>query len=873
MTQPATPSLLIQAARNDAIADGLVAVAQQRAAQKANQLKNQIHPNQPKQDGDTFTAALAMVAAGNANKTPAPAVQITTNNNITKAGGMPSAPSPALSSNQSHHSSILSSSTQAPNMLNSTGVIGMSSNIGTEYKSNAGNHPGMRAPMPTAPVNVAAPPALQQQLHHPASSAIKQSYASPPTMSINSMHPTTAGSAAHRLALASTTVQQMPPPLKNTMPAPVSSHMPTTTQSTSRSSSSGSSGGKKKGPPLRRGKWTPEEEAYANRLIMEFKSGLLPLTDGTTLRTFLSKLLNCDPMRISKKFVGNNCIGKQVFRRRTADINRLTPEQIQTSRAELSELERRFLERVAQTNRVKSSGVNNSSNVSSAAAPSAIATAKVKADDIGNGEGLTPPWLHPPVGFKHGTGAALAAANLSSGSNRAALAGRALLQGRNNMSKNPMGAGMNKTGSTGLLALMEMQSRQNRQNVLNQPIGNSGSNLLAAAAGVENKNVSNGSNLSGGTIAQLSRNASAAKMANLLKSGISRDQLSQLVRDHRNSSSSLANMMERQSSLDALMSLDFQSLQSIDNLANLIQTGRGGPEVPRNGLKNWSSDNTSSSNNLSNVAASMGSNGNMSSLADARRRQSEGRMENLIRSLSSNNVANRDHNSGESNANFNNILQSMQNNLGSGHSSNNLLGSASALNLANMFRTDSSTGLTALRMQDGLAQRNTSVDDFLSLVASGDIPHQDPHMLNVPLHSVLQQQQHAAQFLAQQQLLAQAANGNVNNSLGQRLASLGGLSNGNVTGMSNSGSLGDRIASFGGLANHNSAASLLSQFSSQQGNNSAAAAVLAQQQQQQQHHNMNSSVLAAAAQHQGNDMKRKFNDDNSNMSNQRPPKR
>jgi len=94
---------------------------------------------------------------------------------------------------------------------------------------------------------------------------------------------------------------------------------------------------KKKGPPLRRGKWTPEEEAYANRLIQEFKAGLLPLTDGTTLRTFLSKLLNCDPMRISKKFVGSNCIGKQVFRRRNADLNRLTPEQIQQSRAELSE--------------------------------------------------------------------------------------------------------------------------------------------------------------------------------------------------------------------------------------------------------------------------------------------------------------------------------------------------------------------------------------------------------------------------------------------------------------------------------------------------------------------------------------------------------
>ena len=67
---------------------------------------------------------------------------------------------------------------------------------------------------------------------------------------------------------------------------------------------------KNKKASLRRGKWTSEEEAYANRLIHEFKLGLLPLTDGTTLRTFLSKLLNCDPMRISKKFVGQNCIGK-----------------------------------------------------------------------------------------------------------------------------------------------------------------------------------------------------------------------------------------------------------------------------------------------------------------------------------------------------------------------------------------------------------------------------------------------------------------------------------------------------------------------------------------------------------------------------------
>ena len=71
----------------------------------------------------------------------------------------------------------------------------------------------------------------------------------------------------------------------------------------------GGGGGKKKGPPLRRGKWTVEEEAYANRLIQEFKAGLLPLTDGTTLRTFLSKLLNCDPMRISNAIGPNKLFG------------------------------------------------------------------------------------------------------------------------------------------------------------------------------------------------------------------------------------------------------------------------------------------------------------------------------------------------------------------------------------------------------------------------------------------------------------------------------------------------------------------------------------------------------------------------------------
>lgn len=306
-------------------------------------------------------------------------------------------------------------------------------------------------------------------------------------------------------------------------------------------------GGKKKGPPLRRGKWTPEEEAYANRLIQEFKAGLLPLTDGTTLRTFLSKLLNCDPMRISKKFVGSNCIGKQVFRRRNADLNRLTPDQIQQSRAELSELERRFLERVAQTNRVKSSGVGGGGAGAAAAAASAPSPAAQasgsaskaagmlkqdedagSANDVGGGgaEPPSPPWLNPPMGYKHGAGAAFASANLSGANSRAAAAGRALLGNSGSAAAGAPAAGNNyadssineglerklsqsglasRGGSAGFLAMAQIQRQASQQQLLRNALasGSSAGDLLAAAA-------RSGSNagLSSNSMMQLAQNAS-----------------------------------------------------------------------------------------------------------------------------------------------------------------------------------------------------------------------------------------------------------------------------------------------------------------------------------------------------------------------------
>lgn len=66
----------------------------------------------------------------------------------------------------------------------------------------------------------------------------------------------------------------------------------------------------KRGRGLRSGKWSFEEEAYANRLIEDFENGQLEdCEDGCTLRAYLAHKLRCAPMRISKKFAGR-CIGK-----------------------------------------------------------------------------------------------------------------------------------------------------------------------------------------------------------------------------------------------------------------------------------------------------------------------------------------------------------------------------------------------------------------------------------------------------------------------------------------------------------------------------------------------------------------------------------
>mmetsp|Transcript_7871 Transcript_7871/g.24148 ORF Transcript_7871/g.24148 Transcript_7871/m.24148 type:complete len:514 (+) Transcript_7871:127-1668(+) len=95
----------------------------------------------------------------------------------------------------------------------------------------------------------------------------------------------------------------------------------------------------------RRGKWSAEEEAFAARLIRDFDAGLLQLENGATLRAFLSKKLNCSAMRISKKFAGEKCLGKQIFLRRSG----VDEEQLREEHELLAKLESAFLASISST--------------------------------------------------------------------------------------------------------------------------------------------------------------------------------------------------------------------------------------------------------------------------------------------------------------------------------------------------------------------------------------------------------------------------------------------------------------------------------------------------------------------------------------------
>ncbi|KDO28094.1 hypothetical protein SPRG_20254 [Saprolegnia parasitica CBS 223.65] len=99
-------------------------------------------------------------------------------------------------------------------------------------------------------------------------------------------------------------------------------------------------------PGFRKGKWTDEESVYAERMTHYFKEGLLPLEKGTMLRMYLADKLNCEPMRITKKFTGDECIGKQIFR--PLPPTPLVNARMQSVQTELKALETAFLHRIEE---------------------------------------------------------------------------------------------------------------------------------------------------------------------------------------------------------------------------------------------------------------------------------------------------------------------------------------------------------------------------------------------------------------------------------------------------------------------------------------------------------------------------------------------
>ncbi|KAF0699799.1 Aste57867_9640 [Aphanomyces stellatus] len=100
------------------------------------------------------------------------------------------------------------------------------------------------------------------------------------------------------------------------------------------------------------GKWTPEEEAYTSRLIADFTAGVLTdVENGTTMRSWLSTKLRCCPMRISKKFVGEQSIGKRMFERNDGRINDTSAEDKAKRAVELEKLYTEFCESWAREER------------------------------------------------------------------------------------------------------------------------------------------------------------------------------------------------------------------------------------------------------------------------------------------------------------------------------------------------------------------------------------------------------------------------------------------------------------------------------------------------------------------------------------------
>lgn len=140
---------------------------------------------------------------------------------------------------------------------------------------------------------------------------------------------------------------------------------------------------KSKGTTRRRGKWTVEEEEYVARVIQDFNSGFLNAPAGYTLRSYLSDKLQCDPMRITKKFTGESCIGKRVFHPAVRSAANATA--IDKAQAELDTLERRWRRRLEMQQRESAKKAAASAAAANAASRGTVTVQGVPVSMLGVG--------------------------------------------------------------------------------------------------------------------------------------------------------------------------------------------------------------------------------------------------------------------------------------------------------------------------------------------------------------------------------------------------------------------------------------------------------------------------------------------------------
>ncbi|KAK1938268.1 hypothetical protein P3T76_009418 [Phytophthora citrophthora] len=115
--------------------------------------------------------------------------------------------------------------------------------------------------------------------------------------------------------------------------------------------------------PVRFGKWSKAEELYLEKLISLFKGGLLDdIQTSMSLRSFLALMLNCCPMRISKKQMhGHNFVGKTKY---TPHKHKMTQEQYDELCNEIWTLRDDFLKAWAKEEYARRSSKFNHDDVS-----------------------------------------------------------------------------------------------------------------------------------------------------------------------------------------------------------------------------------------------------------------------------------------------------------------------------------------------------------------------------------------------------------------------------------------------------------------------------------------------------------------------------